>query len=448
MAGKTYIIRQNLPADFFSRFQLMKRLLIFLILLLIVFNGYTQVKLLYNSDVSTFKSWINNSQPIIDLNQKETLKNFHCAQNTFFWKNMKAVFDKNNNIIIAGMDDSKRKIHLQKRNLSSRSIQDYYVYNPFADSLDIIPNLTSFNITADSNKFLIVFEKKYLIYLEIKSNKLVITRKISFNDTNFPPYNEYYYYKELFGIQPVNGIIINKKPYYYEDILSVDILQDLSKKNIYSNKYVNPEFLNLGLSSYVNGKDDKLILANALKNEVILINLLNYKTDTLKNVIPSFTEINKFYFDSIYKKYRGRNIPSRLNEFLEHTDSFNYIFKIILKSENEIWVIWKGKDEKPKQIKLDIIVFDIKTKTWKTKYHRLVYDYFNMGQSEIVTETSYPIDFFNNLTYIKDNKLFVIANDNMDFDPIGKTLKEVKDLMKSNTKPKSLKLYEFEIKEQ
>ena len=127
LAGKTYIIRQNLPADFFSRFQLMKRLLIFLILLLIVFNGYTQVKLLYNSDVSTFKSWINNSQPIIDLNQKETLKNFHCAQNTFFWKNMKAVFDKNNNIIIAGMDDSKRKIHLQKRNLSSRSIQDYYV---------------------------------------------------------------------------------------------------------------------------------------------------------------------------------------------------------------------------------------------------------------------------------------------------------------------------------
>ena len=176
--------------------------------------------------------------------------------------------------------------------------------------------------------------------------------------------------------------------------------------------------------------------------------MLTHKADTIKNVIPDFKEINKFYFDSIYRKYRGRSIPSRLGEFLDHADSFNYIFKIILKSENEIWVIWKGYDENPKQLKLDVIVFDTKTKTWKTKYHRLVYDYLNLGESEIVTENSYPIEFFNNLTYIKDNKLFIIANYPLDFNPIGKTLKEVKEQMVKNIKPKALKLYEFEIKEQ
>lgn len=419
-----------------------------LIFLILSLNSYSQKPKVHHETITEFNDWVSKTKPSFVYKNEEKLNNFYCYKNIFFGVGIKALFDRNNNIVIAGIDDSKRQIHLQKRNMVNSNIEDYYVYNPFADSLNLLPDLTSFNLTADSNKFIIVFEKKYLIFLEIKSKKLVITKKISFNDPDFPPYNAYYYYKELFGIHPVNGIVINKQPYYYADLLSVDILQGSSKKNIYSNKFVNPEFLNLGMSSYVNGLDHKLILANALKNEVVLINLLTHKADTIKNVIPDFKEINKFYFDSIYRKYRGRSIPSRLGEFLDHADSFNYIFKIILKSENEIWVIWKGYDENPKQLKLDVIVFDTKTKTWKTKYHRLVYDYLNLGESEIVTENSYPIEFFNNLTYIKDNKLFIIANYPLDFNPIGKTLKEVKEQMVKNIKPKALKLYEFEIKEQ
>ena len=241
---------------------------------------------------------------------------------------------------------------------------------------------------------------------------------------------------------------VNKELYSYKDSFSIDKVNLNSKKNIYFNPYFNPEFWNLGMTEYVSGINNKIVLTNALKNEIVVFDLTSYKSDTIKNVISEFKSIKKPYLDSIYKKYNGRKIPSRLSEFREHEDSFNYIFKIIPRSENEIWVVWKGYDVKPKQLKLDIIVFDSKTKTWQTKYHRLVYDYLHMGLSEIVTESSYPIEFFNNLTYIKENKLFVIANDNMDFDPIGKTLKEVKEQKIKNPKPKSLKLYEFEIKEQ
>ena len=303
-------------------------------------------------------------------------------------------------------------------------------------------------VTNDSNEYKMIFETKYVLTLKLKDGKLKVEKKYSFNNPELPSYNAYYYYKELYGIHPVTSIIRNRKAYFYDESMSVDILKNESKKNIYYNSYINPEFWNYGMSDYVTGIGNKLLLANALKNELVLINLSSTKVDTIENVIPEFKAINKQYFDSIYKKYKGRNVPSRLNEFYNTSDSFNYIFKIIMRSENEIWVIWKGFDISPHQLKMDILVFDIKTKTWKTKYHRLVYDYLAAEKEDIVTKTNYTVEIFNNLTYISGNKLFIITNDNIDFDPIGKTYKIVKDMRDKNPKPKSLKLYKFEIKDQ
>lgn len=427
----------------------MKKKLIYLFFFLgIFYQGNSQDKKITFDKHDTNINNSYNTSPQFLYKSTLVLENYYNFQHVFFAESIKALFDKAGNIVIAGIDDSKKRIHLQKRNLQNGNSKDYFVYNPFADSLEDIPNLTSFNLTTDSNKFLLVFERKFFLYLEIKKNKLVVTSKMSFNNPELPPYNAYYFYKKLYGIHPVQGIIINQKPYFYEECLAVDILEGHTKTTVYYNRYVNPEFWHYTMTSFVSGLNNKLLLANALKNELVLINLDNKKTDTLKNVIPDFKTINKKFKDSIYWEYRSRKIPSRLGELLNYSDSFNYIFKVIIRSENEIWVIWKGYGQNRHQIKLDIIVFDIKTKTWGTKYHRLVYDYVIKKNEEIVTDHTYPLAFFNNLTYTKGNKLFIIANDNMDFDPIGKTYKEVSESMKKNPKPASIKLYEFEIKEQ
>lgn len=407
---------------------------------------YSQKPRVQNQNDTLYNSWVIKSKPQFTYISTTELENFECYKNILFWVSIKITSDKNGNIIVAGLDKSKRQIHLLIKSPNSNVVRNYYTWNPYFDSLDQAPKLMNLYLTGDSNKFFIAIDYKFLVFLEIKSGKLIITKHYSLNNPNLRPYNNYYYFKNLYGIYPLSELRINKKYYSFSDSFSIDKLDRVFKKNIFYQPDFNPEFWNLGMSSYISGLNNRLILANALKNEIKVFDIDNANAITIKNAIPDFKVINKVYFDSIYRKYNGRNISFRLGEFLDQVDSFNYIFKIILNSENEIWVMWQGYDEKPKQLKLDIIVFDTKTKSWQTKYHRLVYDYLNMGQSEIVTETNYPIELFNNLTYVKDNKLFVITSDNMDFDPIGKTFKEVKELIVKNSKPKSLKLYEFEIK--
>lgn len=387
---------------------------------------------------------LSNTQPKIQFKTSEKLENFLCSQNTFYWINMKAAVTKNGQIIIVGFDSLKQNIHVYIRDTNLKKSKHLYVKNPFLDSIDLVPQITSLNLKNDSNEFVIVIDKKFVIILEIANNALIIKKINRFNSPTNRPYNSYYYYKYLYGIYPVYGLRNSKNSFTFKDSLSFDMVYNGIRKNIYYYQNFNPEFWDIGMSSYISSYEGKVAISNALRNEIVILNIKENKIDTVKNLIPNFKEIDSIYKDSIYRMYNGNNIPFRLIDIMDKRSSFNYIFKIMMRSENEIWLIWKGYDKEPEILKLDIIKYE-NGKGWKNKFHKLIYNYSLSNSEENITISTYPLDFFNNLTYLSNDRLYIISNDNLNFNPLNFSFKETKELRKKFGNTKSLKFYEFKL---
>ncbi|MCC6720634.1 MAG: hypothetical protein IT243_00400 [Bacteroidia bacterium] len=379
-------------------------------------------------------------QPILKFKNETKLENFFVYKNITFWLNIKFLINDSNQIIIAGSDTTTKLIHFKIQNSSNKPI-DLYCVNPFSDSLHDNPMVTSF-VQMKGNKYLLVFNKRYILNVIYNKSTIHVSHSMVLNKVTSRPFNCYYYYDGLYGIYPVSTMPVNKSCLYFGDSLSVSLLEQKKRNNIYTYSLFNPEFWLYGNSSYIEGKGNLILISNALRNELLILNLKNKEADTLYNIIPEFKELKEEYIDSINKKFPGNESFSRLNSYLNYMDSFNMIIKILLRSQNEIWIVWKGNDKNPTQIKLDILKYDSASFNWKTQYHNIIYDYKQMKETDTIDDEHFPINIFGNLNYLKSDQLLVLCNNDLDINPIGKTKNEFNKRKPKDT-IKSLKLYEF-----
>ena len=331
-------------------------------------------------------------------------------------------------------------LHILIKDLNSGIVKNLYMKLPYKDSI------RSFQITntnfIDSSLIFIVFDRKYLICVENINDELKLISSSVIRTFHSRPFNYYYYYGDnLYGVYPISNLNSNYTCYFLNDSFAVYNLNKSHNKLIYYSDYFDNPFWHLSFSSYSIGYQNYLFLANALKNEIISIELTEKKVSTIRNPIKDFADINLGFYDSIKRTHPGVQFDLSLAQIMRKDKFYNYILKIIPRNRNEIWLIWRGGLPFPYQIQLDIIKYDSLSKEWVNSGHKINYP----TSESMKSSQNYPINPFLNLTSICNNKLFTLSYDNIDFLPIGKTFEEVKSEMTKY--PKSLKLLEFNISE-
>ena len=379
-------------------------------------------------------------QPLFSFKDRVYLENFYTNHPDFYSKNINVCNNLKDKIYVIGTDTLLENLHILIKDLKSGIVKNLYMKLPYKDSIK------SFQITnanfIDSSQLFIVFDRKYLILVKNINDELKLITSSVIRTFYSRPFNYYYYYGDnLYGVYPISNLNKNNVCYFINDSLAVyDLNKNHDKLIFYSDYFDNP-FWHLSFSSYSTGYQNYLFLANALKNEIISIELIGEKVTTIRNPIKDFVDINFRFYDSIKRTHPGVQFDLSLSKIMKKDKDYNYIFKVIPRNRNEIWLIWRGGLPSPYQIRLDIIKYDSLSKEWVNSGHKINYP----SSEEIKSSQNYPINPFFNVTNICDNKLFALSYDNIEFVPIGKTYEEVKSEM--NKHPKSLKLLEYKILE-
>jgi len=383
---------------------------------------------------------VGKCQPLLSFQDKIYLENFYANNLILYSSNIKICNNLKDKIYVIGTDTLLENIHILTKNINSGIVKNLYLSLPFKNSIKSF-EITSANVI-DSSLIFIVFDKRYLIYIKNINDELTLIKSSELNSFHCRPFHYYYFSGEsLYGIYPISNLNINNSCYFLNDSFAVYNVIENQNELIYYSDYFNNPFWHLGFSSYSIGYQNYLFLANALKNEIISIDLTEKKVSTIRNPIIDFVNINVKFYDSIKKTHPRVQFDLALSKIMRKDKFYNYIFKIIPRNRNEIWLIWRGGLPYPYQIKLDIIKYDSISKQWINSGHDINY----ATTESIKSNQNYPINPFFNLTNIFNNKLFCLSYDNIDFVPIGKTFQEVESEV--DKYPKSLKLLEYKILE-
>lgn len=379
-------------------------------------------------------------QPLFSFQDKIYLENFYTNHPDFYSKYITTCNNHKDKIYVIGTDTLLENLHILIKDINSGIVKNLYLSLPFKDSIK------SFQITNanffDSSQVFIVYDRKYLICVKNINDELKLMSSSVIRTFYSRPFNYYYYYgNNLNGVYPISNLNKNNVCYFLNDSLAVYNLSKNHNELIFYSDYFDNPFWHLSFSSYSIGYQNYLFLTNALKNEIVSIDLTEGKVLTIKNPIIDFVNINNKFYDSIKITHPGVQFDLALSKLMKKDKFYNYIFKIIPRSKNEIWLIWRGGLPSPYQIRLDIIKYDSLSKEWVNSGHKINYS----SSEEIKSSQNYPINPFFNITNICNNKLFALSYDNVEFVPIGKTFEEVKTEM--NKYPKSLKLIEYKILE-
>jgi hypothetical protein len=238
--------------------------------------------------------------------------------------------------------------------------------------------------------------------------------------------------------------MVNNHTYNYEEKFTIDDLSKIKPTTLLIVKRTSSEFWNLGMSGYVSCCDEKIIVTNAVSNQIQILNLITNKTDTLNSILPNFTSLNMGNYDSLSLVFSPQMAGDKLNFLLDSkVEKFNYIFKVLSPSKNQIWVITTSNSNQPYQ--LSRIQYEPDKNKWKL-IDSGPYNYkIIKKESDTVTINNYPIEYLNNVVGIHRNQLAVISNNKLDFNPFDMTYSQVGRLLNSNPNPKSLKIYQFNI---
>jgi hypothetical protein len=384
-----------------------------------------------------------DGQPIFRFTANQKLNNFYSFQNIMHFDNLKVLVNSKATFV-AGSDTSASQIHIwQKKHIDSVGV-NFYIKNPIADSLNGNPRITSFFQIDSNGKFCLVFEYKYLVFIQIKQ-KLFINKIVYRNSAENRPYRDYYYFQgKLYGIFPLRNFMVNNHTYNYEEKFTIDDLSKIKPTTLLIVKRTSSEFWNLGMSGYVSCCDEKIIVTNAVSNQIQILNLITNKTDTLNSILPNFTSLNMGNYDSLSLVFSPQMAGDKLNFLLDSkVEKFNYIFKVLSPSKNQIWVITTSNSNQPYQ--LSRIQYEPDKNKWKL-IDSGPYNYkIIKKESDTVTINNYPIEYLNNVVGIHRNQLAVISNNKLDFNPFDMTYSQVGRLLNSNPNPKSLKIYQFNI---
>lgn len=388
-------------------------------------------------------------QPKLRYLNRIDLDNFFVFQNNLFWFNMKMTVNHRGDILVAGPDSSKTQLHLIVKGVNSDSFKDYYLFINDSDRLsNLNPMVTSFYETNKHDKYIIVVSYKLIFMIKIQNNQLSIEQKFNLNEAVFRPYRYYTSYRDtILGIHPVYSTKKNNKLNFYGDTLAVDKICDNGINRLFKSNLSNPEFLKYGNTSYFETFNNYIYLASAMNNSLMIYDMEHHKMTHVKDLLPNFVQMDSNYYNSICERFPINIIGSRLNYLLDDEKiKFNYIFKILCRSDEEVWIISKSNVKDSLRKSTGVFNINIVKKTsdndWSCTYNGF------LGQSKDslnVTKDTYPLNYFNNINVARGNRFFIISNDRIGFNPLGMSKAEFELKLKSGKYNKRLKLYEFEI---
>lgn len=372
--------------------------------------NYMGIKKIIVLIILQFSFFRGESQPTLSFDNKIKLENFNSSNSVFYNLNVKICNNSKDKVYVIGFDTLLNNLHILSKNIFSGTVRDYFTPIPFKDSIKFF-QITCAN-AIDSTLIFIVFDEKYLIYFRIYNDELILEKTSEINKKCHRLYHYYYAFGEkLYGIYPSSFLKKNDACYFLNDSLAVYEINDKYKRLKYYSKYFDSPFWHLGFSTYSVGYLNNIFIANALKNEIISFDLISNKVTKIKHPIKDYKKINKKFYKSIKEEFPEGKFDNSLSKIMSKEMSFNYIFKIIPRNKNEIWVIWRGGLPNPYNLKLDVIKFDSIEKKWINTGHDIYYS--AKENDSIFSKYTFEVNPFHNGISLLENKLFFISSNKL-----------------------------------